>query len=401
LNQARPVTLAERYLLLGLRLGRLQDGLVDGYYGPESLRALAESGEPADPNELRAEAGALKSEIEASDLDPGRRTWLASQVSALECVAELLSGVELAWPTKVHRCYGIEVGVTPEEQFERAHAELDAALPGSGDLADRLERWKKAREIPSEKLLDAFTVVSRELREATRNLVDLPAGEELEVVLVSSQPWSAYNWYLGGRRSRIDINTDLPTHSHQLGHVVAHEGYPGHHTEHACKEARLVDELGRPEASILLIHTPECVVSEGIAQIALEQALGQDWPARVAEILQPLGLAFDPEVAAVVDAADNVLDDVAVNVSYFEGERGWKTEELVEYLRRYALANQERAEKRVAFSTHPFWGAYTPTYPVGRRLAHAFAACAPGNFRRLLTEELTPADLAAACTSSL
>jgi hypothetical protein len=395
------VELAERYLLLGLRLGRLQEGLVDGYYGPESLRALAESGEPADPNELRAEANALTSEIEASDLDPGRRTWLASQAGALECVAELLSGVELDWPTKVRRCYGIEVGVTPEERFERVHEQLDAVLPGGGELADRLERWNESQQIPTEKLLDAFAAVSGELREATRSLVDLPTGEEIEVVLVANEPWGAYNWYLGGRRSRIDVNTDLTIPSHRLAHLVAHEGYPGHHTEHACKEARLVDELERPEASILLIHTPECVVSEGIAQIAVEQALGANWAARVAEILHPLGLAFDPEIASAIHDADNTLDDVAANVSYFAGEGGWTTDGLVAYQRRWALASEERAAKRVAFATHSFWGVYTPTYPVGLRLARAFAARKPGNFRRLLTEELTPADLAAAYTSPL
>ena len=390
------MNLAERYLLLGLRLGRLQEGLVDGYYGPEDLQALAQSGDPADPHELRTEAAELGSEIEASDLEPGRRAWLVSQVGALECVAELLAGEEVDWRRKVRRCYGIDVDVTPEERFERVHGQLDAALPGGGDLASRLERWNDSQQIPPEKLLDAFTLLTEELREATRGLVELPVGEEIEIRLVSNEPWSAYNWYLGGRRSRIDVNTDLPVHAHRLAHLVAHEGYPGHHTEHVCKEAQLVDELGWPEASILLIHTPECVVSEGIAQIALDQALGSDWAERVAAILGTLGLAFDPQVAAVVYAADTTLEDVAVNVSYFASELGWSTEELVAYQQRWTLANEERAAKRVAFATHPFWGAYTPTYPVGLRLAQAYAARAPGNFRRLLTEELVPAELAAA-----
>ncbi len=395
------MTLAERYLLLGLRLGRLQDGLVDGYYGPEQLKTLVDSEPSADPNELRLEASALGREIQSSDLDPQRRAWLVSQVGALECVAELLAGAELDWTTKVRRCYGIEVGVTPDEQFERVHAQLDAVLPGSGDLADRLQRWNESQRIPTEKLLDAFTAVSGELREATRRVIGLPAGEEIEVVLVSDEPWGAYNWYLGGRRSRIDVNTDLPIPSHRLTHLVAHEGYPGHHTEHVCKEDRLVDELDRPEASILLIHTPECVVSEGIAQIAVDQALGPDWALRVAELLRPLGIPFDPEIATVINASDNTLEDVASNVSYFASERGWSTDELVAYQRRWTLADEERAAKRVAFATHPFWGAYTPTYPVGLRLVEAFAAREPGNFGRLLTEELTPAGLAAAYTSPL
>ena len=59
------------------------------------------------------------------------------------------------------------------------------------------------------------------------------------------QPWSGYNWYDGG----------LPVagrHQHGpagpragLVDTVAHETYPGHHLEHAWKEADLVDARGR------------------------------------------------------------------------------------------------------------------------------------------------------------
>jgi hypothetical protein len=387
------VDVIERYLLLGLRLGRLQGGLVDGFYGSDELRAAAQSGEPAGAEELRAEAEALEQEIEASDLDGQRRRWLGAQVGALKCVAELLTGETVDWLTTVRRCYGIEAAVTPDEQFERAHARLDAALPGSGHLADRLERWRESQEILPEKLLDAFAALSSELREATGRFVELPEREEVEVELVSDEPWGAYNWYLGGRRSRIQVNTDLPVRAYRFAHLVAHEGYPGHHTEHACKEAHLVDELGRSEASILMLHTPECVISEGVAQIGIGQVLGERWPTHVAKVLRPLGISFDPDVAAVALTAENAFEDVSVNVSYFAAERGWGTDELIAYYRCWTLTTEERAAKRVAFATDPFWSSYSPTYPIGERLAKAFAARRPENFRRLLTEQLTPADI--------
>ena len=44
----------------------------------------------------------------------------------------------------------------------------------------------------------------------------LPDGEDLRVSLVTGQPWSAYNWFDGGRRSRVDINTDLPVRASDL-----------------------------------------------------------------------------------------------------------------------------------------------------------------------------------------
>jgi len=81
-----------------------------------------------------------------------------------------------------------------------------------------------------------------ELRRRTQARFPLPDGESFELRIVTNQPWSAYNWYLGDFRSRIDVNTDLPLHVTGLVDLMAHEGYPGHHTEHSLKEARLARE---------------------------------------------------------------------------------------------------------------------------------------------------------------
>ncbi len=78
-------------------------------------------------------------------------------------------------------------------------------------------------------------------RERAARLFGLPPGEDLRVSLVTGQPWSGYNWYDGGGRSRVDLNTDLPVRAPELVITVAHETYPGHHLEHAWKEADLVD----------------------------------------------------------------------------------------------------------------------------------------------------------------
>ena len=41
----------DRYLLLGLRLGRHVDGYVDAYYGPPELKEQADGEEPVAPSE--------------------------------------------------------------------------------------------------------------------------------------------------------------------------------------------------------------------------------------------------------------------------------------------------------------------------------------------------------------
>jgi hypothetical protein len=189
------------------------------------------------------------------------------------------------------------------------------------------------------------------------------------------------------------VNSDLPLRAYFLAELVAHEGYPGHHTEHACKEARLYRELGRVETSILLIHTPECLVSEGIASCAIEQALGESWPDRAAEIFAPLGVAFDLETTRAVLELSELRDDIGVNVALYAKEAGWSTEEAVAYEQRWALAEEHRARKAVEFILDDVWGIYVPTYSYGRRLVRAYAKSGEGAFARLLTEQVTTAEL--------
>ena len=65
--------------------------------------------------------------------------------------------------------------------------------------------------------------------------------------VVTDKPWSGFNYYEGDYRSRVAINADLPHRLGQLPHLVAHESYPGHHTEHCRKERGLVERADRTE----------------------------------------------------------------------------------------------------------------------------------------------------------
>ena len=66
---------AERYLRLGLGLGKHVDGLVDGYYGPPEL---AES-DPQSLAELLEEARTLRAQVAMADLEEQRRRWLSAR----------------------------------------------------------------------------------------------------------------------------------------------------------------------------------------------------------------------------------------------------------------------------------------------------------------------------------
>ena len=58
-----------------------------------------------------------------------------------------------------------------------------------------------------------------------------------------------------------------------------------------------------------------------------------------------------------------------------------------------ALASDGKAARAISFFTEPSSRIYVSTYSDGRRLCKDYADRAPGNFTRLLTEQLTVADV--------
>src|SRR5207237_814352 len=133
-------------------------------------------------------------------------------------------------------------------------------LPGSGELAPRYEDWKRARLVSAGRVVPALRDVAEVLRERTGQLLDLPEGEELELDAVRDEPWWAFNYYLGGLRSRVVANIDAPTTADDVVELAAHEAYPGHHTEHAAKEQRFMRERAEFEESIQLVPTPAALL---------------------------------------------------------------------------------------------------------------------------------------------
>ena len=183
-------------------------------------------------------------------------------------------------------------------------------------------------------LLERFQARSAEL-------FGLPPGERLRVSFVRNQPWSAYNWYDGGLRSRVDVNTDLPTHLPGFAHTVAHEAYPGHHLEHAWKEADLV-ERGRVECSLLLINTPECFISEGLADLGFEFASPPaERPALLDEVFELAGIPQGADAerrrevaarAAALMGPRETLRTSRVNAALMLHAEGAPRAEVMDYL---------------------------------------------------------------------
>ena len=262
------MTAAERYLELGLRLGRHVEGLVDAYYGPPELKDQVDAEDVVAPARLVADAEALLAELPDG--------WLNDQVRACATYARVLDGEEIGYADEVEACYGVRPVKTPASVYEAAHAALDELLPGDGPLLERRTAWRMRHSIDGDLAVAALADLLPVLREVTEALVTLPAGEKVTLEPVRDEPWWAFNYYLGDLASRVVLNVDVPTTGFDLIHLAAHEVYPGHHTEHAVKEQLLVRDRGSVEEAIQLVPTPQALLSEGIAEVGADVILDGD-----------------------------------------------------------------------------------------------------------------------------
>jgi hypothetical protein len=377
---------AERYLRLGLRLGRHVDGIVDAYYGPPELAAEVDAAPPVDPHALVSAGDALLDELEEG--------WLRDQIVGARTYAGVLAGETRSYADEVEGCYGVRPTHTDEAVFREAHEQLEALLGGNEPLAERYRRWEESMRVPVERVERTLAAVIREARASTRHLVALPAGEGVELELVRDEPWRAFCAYLGDLRSRISVNVDLPLSAVQLLILATHETYAGHHTERCVKEDLLVRGRGLLEETLVLVPTPQSVVSEGIATLAPSVLLeGPHGAALAAAVEAEAGLEVDLAHALAVEQAREPCRWAHVNAALMLHDGGTNELEVREYLERWGLVTPDRTGQMIRFLNDPTWRTYVITYPAGRDLCRAYTAGEPDGFRRLLAEQVRISDL--------
>ncbi len=389
------------YVRLGLRFDRLEPGFVDAYPGDPRLRA-AVADEPAPtPHRLRDEARALLGELDSAQLPADRAAYLRGQLTGLECSARKLGGEPVGFIDEVQAYFQVQVTLGDPADYAAAHAALEQLLPGGGTLAERYALHRRREECPPQRLEAAVHALSSALRDRVRGQYGLPEVETVRYEVVTDKPWSGFNYYEGDYRSRVAINADLPHRLSQLPHLVAHEAYPGHHTEHCRKERGLVERDEHLEHTVFLVNTPECLMAEGLADLGIEASVGAGWGPWAAEVLGDLGLRFDGHLAEQVAAAAAPLNRVRQDAAIMLHDRGADPDTVIAHLQRWALVSPDRAAQQLRFLTDPLWRAYISTYVEGFDLLSSWLAARPAEqsvadrFVRLLDEPLTPAGITA------
>ncbi len=393
--------LIRRYQLLGLRFDRIEEGFVDAFTGDPALRRVV-ADEPAPrPSDLAAQAAALRAEVlEAPGLAGRRAEFIAAHLRALECSARTFAGEKIGFVDEVEAYFDVRIAMGEEDRYREAHRALDGVLDGDGTVQERLQAFRAADEIPPQRLAECVDAFSSALRDRVRKVYPLPEQETVEYRIVTDKPWSGFNYYLGGFRSTVAINADLKQRMANLPHLIAHEAYPGHHTEHCRKEAGLV-AAGEAEQTLFLVNTPQCLMAEGLADLALEAIVGPGWGAWARGIFADLGLRFDGEQAERIADASAQLLGVRQDAALMLHDRGRSEDDVAAFLQRWTLVTPDRARQQLRFLTSPLWRAYISTYVEGYRLLRQWLEARPEGvdgverFGRLLDEPLLPSHLRA------
>ena len=399
----QPGTLIRDYLTLGLRFDRIEEGYVDSFTGdPDLRRAVADEPAP-EPAELARQADRLLAELPQVPREAGftdqRADFIGAHLRALAFSARKFAGEQVGFVDEVRNYFDVEISLGDQERYRAAHARIDEVLGGSGPLTERMEAHRRSDEIPPDRLEECMHAFSSALRDTVRATYPLPDAETIVYEVVTDKPWSGFNYYEGNYRSTVAVNADLKQQMANLPRLVAHESYPGHHTEHCRKEAGLVAGLDQQEQTIFLVNTPQCLMAEGLADLALHAAVGPGWGRWAAEIYADLGLRFDGERAEALSEATAALADVRQDAALMLHDEHRDVDVVVAFLQRWLLVDDTRARQMLRFLSSPLWRAYTSTYVEGYRLLRTWLDERPAGvglterFGRLLDEPLIPSAL--------
>ena len=395
--------LIKRYILLVLLLAEHDEDYLDTYFGPESIREEAKRRGKVDLETLVKETGDLISEIrESEQFEAGRKEYLLAQLRALQTAMRMQLGEAMSVAEKVENIYGFTPERVDESEFAEANRLLDASLPGKGSIDERTKAYEEMMRIPAEKLETLSKFVMREVRERTRGRFGLPGGEQVDMQLVTDRLYTAALYYKGEGRSVMELNTESPFFFlHYFIGLMAHELYPGHHTEYCLKEDHLIQDQGWHELCVIPSLAPQIFMAEMIATHAREMIMTDeeyvDWIRR--ELL-PASKLRVPDLGDPVQMikAQRMLALVSLNAVFMYWDDGVGEGKIKEYFKKYRYYTEEQAGQATRMTADPVSHIYSFTYYPSYRLLEEVLSRSNDPyhvFERLLKEAPLPATVQA------
>lgn len=401
--------LAEEYVRLSLEMGTHEAGYIDAYYGPPAWKTEAEA-KPREKSALKAMADSLKVQVDAAatgapdEATRRRARTLSAYVASARFRLDMMDGARVPFLDEAERLFALRPEIRPLGDYDAVLSRMDTIVPGSGDLAARVEAFRSRYVVPHPRLQAVMEAGINECRRRTLMHMALPEGEHFALSFVDHQSWSAYNYYKGDNRSEIQVNTDLPITIDRSVLLGCHEGYPGHHVQGVHAE-KLFRQSGYVEYSVAPLFSPQGPLNEGGGDYGVELAFpGQERLQFEQATLYPLA-GLDPATAPAFEAFNQAmreLDGVRLTVAqqYLDGHI--TRDKAIELLQHYQLMSRDRAAQNLDFIDH--YRSYVINYVSGEDLVRAAANRHPTTqarwqeYLRIISEPTLPADLRPAPT---
>jgi hypothetical protein len=398
--------IADAYVKLTLEAGTHEAEYVDAYYGPAGLQATAKAN-PRSLADLITDARALAAAVDAAlpkisnEADKRRALALRGMLVAADTRLQMLQGRKFAFNDEAKGQFATVPDLKPLSHFDPILASLEKLIPGDGALAARVDAFNDRYVIPKDRLQSVFDAAIAECKKRTAEHITLPAGENFTMEFVTGKTWSGYNYYKGGYKSLIQINTDLPIRISRAVDLGCHEGYPGHHVLNLMVESKLARAKGWNEYEINPLYSPTSVLSEGSANYGIDLAFpGPERLKFEREVLYPLA-GLDPATAEAYWQMQQMTDSLSgarltIAKMYLDGQVDRAT--ALQLTQKYLLLSPARAEQSVAFTDH--YRSYVINYGWGKDLVHDYVE--RGNpdaktrwmrMEKILSEPTLPADL--------
>lgn len=408
------VAMGNAFVRLTLEAGSYEEGYIDAYYGPAEAQQEAVA-ERRSRDELITEAQAMvvaldrqlgrpafATDVDTSPHSPRRRLLaLRGMLVAAATRLRMVGGERLRFADEADGLFSTVPTLQPLSHYDAILARLERTIPGTGPLSTRVDAFNERYTIPADRLRIVFDAAIAECRRRTMAHIALPQGESFTLEFVTNKPWSGYNYYQGGYRSLIQVNTDLPIRISRAVDLGCHEGYPGHHVLNLLAEQRLVNQRGWREYSVYPLYSPQSVLAEGSANYGIDLAFpGPERLAFERDILYPLA-GLDPATAEAywqLQQATEALTGARLTIAQMYLDGDIDRARAVELTQHYLLVSPARAEQSVGFTET--YRSYVINYGWGKQLVRDFiergnadAATRWARMEALLGEPTRPADL--------
>jgi len=285
---------AERYVHLGLELTQAQN--------------------PRTKKKLATDIASLKKQLAGMSFDKPenivRHKALSRNVRAMDVRVRMVNGETFSFTDEARLIYDVVLPEFDFDLFDLALERIANLLPGTQDLASRVDDFRSTFNIPEDRLEAVISASINECRARSKKFIPLPEQESFTLEYVVDKSWSGYNWYQGNNVSLMQINQDFPTKVYGAIGLGCHEGYPGHHVWNVLIEEELIKAKGWVEFNLYPLFSPYGLIAEGSAEYGVSLAFPDQERAQFEkDVLYPMA-GVSSEQASLLEDVNQLLADL-------------------------------------------------------------------------------------------